>query len=189
MMTIASPIAVRNRLSEYSKRPIEISKGDKGFVIGKFNEILDQAKTSIELIPDQKRYLVWGYCFTAPEEQFEPIKSGELTDGQIFALKKWIGPFKDDNDDWYCRESFQTEARYILSVAEMIYRVDEVEPREFGKWIEGIGAQEIEIEPAGMVQSALDHMNGTITEYKSAPEEPPQKPSRRTEPIDGYIPL
>ena len=176
-MKIASPKAVRARLAEYAQRPVEVTQGDKGAVVGAFHDALQDAPGNNKYEVEEMRYLVWGFCFGKEDEQLKMIKSGDLADGQIFALKKWVGFYKNDLDEWEQRETFRMEVRQIFALTSMLYMLDEKgETMTLKEWLSGLEEAVHEIEKSGMVQSAVDDLGGVIT---GAILEPP----------DGYIPL
>lgn len=182
-MQVASPKAVRERLLEYAERPhIETTHGDRGAIIGAFEDVLLDVKGNIEDV-NERRYIVWGLCFGKEDAPLEMIRSGALESGQIFALKKWVGFFKDElTDKWCTRESFCMEVRQVYEVASLFHMLDNNPLKEkgdsttLGEWIAGLSTALYKIEKAGMVQSATEHLGGVITA--------PLK-----EPAEGYIPL
>lgn len=175
-MKIASPKAVRNRLAEYAQRPhTEITKGDKGAIVGAFNDALQDVPGKLE--DEHKRYLVWGFCFTPADQPLTLMRSESLCDGDIFALKKWVGFYKDDLDEWQQRETFQMEVRQVFALASMFHALDKKgDSMTMEEWLSGLEEAVHEIEKAGMVQSAVDDLGGVVT----AP---------LPEPPGGFIPL
>lgn len=200
-MKIASPKAVRNRLNEYARRPCDpASNGDKGAVVGEFARALESAPSQNN--PDMRRYLVWGFCFTPDDEQIKRFRSGDLTDGQVFALKKWIGFFKNHEDEWDRRAAFKAEVRQILSMAEtldFLKRQSETKATTMGEWMDKLEEKTYDVEKAGMVSSADEDMGDVVTgemedtpEYQEAfsrPARPEPKPQETTESDRGYVPL
>lgn len=198
-MRIASPKAVRNRLNEYAKRPHDpISNGDKGAVVGEFARALESVPSQND--PDACRYLVWGFCFTPGDEMIKPLRSRDLTDGQIFALKKWIGFFKNHEDEWDRRAAFKTEVRQVLSIAEtldFLKRQSETKVTAMGEWMDKLEEKTYDVEKAGMVSSAIEDMGGVVTremddtpEYREAFEQTvPRRIPDIMPPDEGYVPL
>lgn len=161
---IASPKMIRSRLKHHIGHAYEIKNGTKGFVTGAFNNALRSAPTTGHSI-DEKRYIVWGFCLGSPDEILIPLQTRDLSDAHFFALKKWIGPYKDLEERWQQRPAFEIEARQILSIAEYIERyTGEIKP--IGEWLEDNVAMEIDVEPNGMASSAVNDMGGAIREYQ-----------------------
>lgn len=176
-MQVASPKAIRKRLAEYAIRPVEVTHGDKGAVIGAFENVLEDVKDQHIADINERRYLVWGFCFGDEDKPIEMIKSGDLDDGQIFALKKWVGFSKDElTDEWCTRESFCMEVRQIFTLASFYHWLDcKGEGQLLSDWLAKLEEQVYETEEAGMVQSAVEHMGGVVT--------------YAIEPPEGYVPL
>ena len=184
-MKIASPKAVRKRLAEYAQRPIEweATKGDRGALVGAFNDALQDVPGKLE--KEHKRYLVWGFCFTPDDQPLTLMRSESLYDGHIFALKKWVGFYKDDKDEWQQREEFCMEVRQIFALASMFHALDKKgDPMTMGEWLAGLEEAIHEIEKSGMVQSAVDDLGGVVTATGGKEEV-----TGEWEPPAGYIPL
>ena len=176
-MKVASPKAVRKRLAEYSQRPSEITQGDKGAVVGAFHDALQDAPGNNKFEVEQMRYLVWGFCFGREDQPLEMMRSESLYDGQFFALKKWVGFYKNDVDEWEQRETFLMEVRQVFALASMFHALDKKgDPMTMSEWLAGLEDVVHEVEKSGMVQSAVEHMGGVVT---AAVLEPPE----------GFIPL
>ena len=176
-MNVASPKAVRKRLAEYAQRPVdwEITKGDKGAIVGAFNDALQDVPGKLE--EEHKRYLVWGFCFTPDDQPLTLMRSKNLEDGHIFALKKWVGFYKDDVDEWQQRETFRMEVRQVFTLAAMFHSLDKKgDSMTMGEWLAGLEDVVHKIEKAGMVQSAVDDLGGVVTATVLVPPE-------------GFIPL
>ena len=182
-MKIAPPLAVRNRLLEYSKRPVETTRGDLGAVVGEFNRALEDTY-SVPAETDTSRYIVWGFCFTPDDQPFQMLRSKDLTDGQIFALKKWIGFYKTE-EEWTHRPTFRMDARGVFNAGNAIAFVERVgEPIPIKDYLNSLSTTLIEIEDQGMIESVVVDLGGTIQTYQ-----PNTEPPATYEPDGGYIPL
>jgi len=145
-MKPASPKAVRARLLEYVNRPHDEEANSKpGIVVAKFNEALAEAYSTVAGA-DARRYLVWGFCFGKPEERLHEIRSADLTTGQIFALKKWIGSHKI-MDEWTERAEFVYEARWVLALCStLLHLQDEPNYPLLGEFLAGLTEYQMDAE-------------------------------------------
>lgn len=188
-MKTASPLAIRLRVIEYSKRPLmtEITTGDLGAVVGEFNRVFENIPGLKEFSPDTCRYLTWGFCFIPDDQTFQIIKSKDLTDHQIYALKKWVGFYKDEKDKWQRRTAFPFEARGVFNSANAIHFMErQGPPTPMQDYLKSLTATTFEIDTNGVVQSAVEDLGGTLQILEPDPEPPPPT---TYEPEGGYIPL
>lgn len=213
MINIASPKMVRERLKYYSQnQAVEISAGDRGALVGVFNKVLEYTSNHTTETVDQRRYLVWGFCFTPDDKVFRPLRSKELEPAQFYALKKWCGFWKDDDNIWRRRDGFDAEVKQVLTLAEAFHFViasGKGSDLLMGEMMSGLDAVEHKIIKGGMVQSSVDSMGGAVTgimddspEYQDtfANQEQPDYildslEQDRSEPVaepvivEGYVPL
>lgn len=143
MPGVANPKKVRERLFEYASRPVGVMKpGERGSIINAFDRALKDAHTGNQYIGDDRRYWVWGFCFAPTDGEMKPLRSKDLTDGQWFALKKWLGARKE-GDDWTIRAAFVDEARWVLGLASTIVFLQKQQPGHFtfAQWLDGLEAR------------------------------------------------
>jgi hypothetical protein len=105
------------------------------------------------------------------------MRSKDLEDGHIFALKKWVGFYKDDLDEWQQRESFCMEVRQVFALASMFHSLDKKgNPMTMSEWLAGLEDVVHKVVKEGMVQSAVEDTGGVVTATVLVPPE-------------GFIPL
>lgn len=187
-MGTANPKRVRNRLHDYASRPVEpVTRGSKGSVVDAFDRVLATSDAG-QWKGSERRYWVWGFCFCDPGEELKPLRSGDLTDGQWFALKQWVGS-KKQGDVWTVRASFANEARWVLALASTINFLQVAEPGRytFSEWLDGLeekGEMDQEWIPVDEVQKDAPELV-VSTDYQQIPEDEPQV----IRPDFEYVPL
>ena len=202
---VASPKRVREGIKHYSKNPQPITQGDMGALVGVFNKILEYSPNHTTETVDQKRYLVWGFCFSNDESMFRPMRSKNLDPAHFYALKKWCGFWKDDEGKWQRRAGFDTEVKQVLTIAETFHFIiasDKSNNLTMGEMMQALDSSVHKIIKGNMIQSALNDLGGMATgeiedtpEYEEAfskPIRPEYKPTAVTiapAPIDGDVPL
>ena len=90
---------------------LEVPQGLRGASIGAMNKYFGG---------NDKRKRVLAVLFASDEEE---LSTKSLTDAQWYALYKWIGPWKDEDDNtWKVAEIFPYEAIAVLAVAGVSMR-------------------------------------------------------------------
>lgn len=140
-MATANPKAVRNRLQDLATRPVEApTRGSKGMIVSAFDRALQDADHPLST--SERRYLVWGFCFCDPSgAAIKPLRSADLTPGQWFALKQWVGAAKA-GEEWAVRATFAEEARWVLALAVMVNLLLTDHPGfTFQEWLNNLEAR------------------------------------------------
>jgi hypothetical protein len=108
-----NPYALREALKKDARigKDVEITRGAKGAIVGTLNR---------KLGGDDVRKLVLGWLFGITNE---PLSSSKLTNGQWYALERWIGMEKID-DEWCARSEFLLEA---VRVKQEVLRTSSVD--------------------------------------------------------------
>ena len=106
------PHAVRERLRQYADRPEPIElpeRKHRGAIIGALNKVLENEGADATF----DRHLILGWLFG----DGEPISSNDLTPQQWNGIKRWIGAKPVEafgKTEWYNRDDFTLEARWVL---------------------------------------------------------------------------
>lgn len=59
-----------------------------------------------------------GWLLLADDEGIRELEGSGISDRKMFAIGRWIGSEKNDQDEWIPRPMFAVEARWILNLAE-----------------------------------------------------------------------
>lgn len=136
---------IEQEYNDMAEKP-SMSEGFKGALVGRLNLVLREVDsdgkeaTATVFDPKQERYvplldstgkpvkraearrrMVVGFLFCKDSEPYHDISTHTLSDGQWYALKRWIG-MKGDVDQagktiWTTRAAFETEANLIATWA------------------------------------------------------------------------
>lgn len=115
MSDILRPDIVRRALLERAAlAPDNLEHNPKlrGALIGHINAALDNTKND----PNADRKVMLGWLFCPDDLHPEPMSSNDLTDADLFALRRWIGAEKVNNK-WVTRPTFGAEARWARNWA------------------------------------------------------------------------
>ena len=119
-MNIADPIVIRNRIQEYANNyEGEVNARLAGVIVGNIEKYLRSVELAEDKIPMQRR-LVFGYLLGLGSEPISEMSSKEISNGGIYALKKWIGAVNVD-DEWLPREQWKYELYWVRARAMIVY--------------------------------------------------------------------
>lgn len=115
------PLSLRFHLQELAAQPdIIVTRGDLGAVIKHIEQELTQNGLLQENeTPSELRHLIFGFLFGDTEKPIEEISSHALTDGQIYALKRWISAQKIE-EAWIPRAEFLPELIEVVKVVKYL---------------------------------------------------------------------
>jgi hypothetical protein len=120
-MKTLTPETVRKGCQHYRAQPFDktFSPGAKGRIIGEFNKAMNDGNTPVTE-QDRRRHLVIAWVLLEDSASFESdgISTKDLSDPEWLALSRWFSTPGDDGG-WRPRESFKTEARWVLNRAEI----------------------------------------------------------------------
>lgn len=148
-MIDSTALAVKARLNNLANTPPEeiygvfdITKGALGAVVGALNKAVGG---------DENRYIVLGWLFGSPP--FYSMSSKELGDEQWYALYKWVGYWKNEDDnEWRTADDFESEALAVYSAAiRKLYNAGVEEQERAGR------------DPLSLVDNAVGELGGKVT--------------------------
>ena len=128
-----------------------LTKGAVGAIIGTLEKVLGGS---------DERYLVCGWLFG--EDPSIPMGSKLLGDAHWYALHKWVGFWKDEeNDEWKTATEFEGELLAVYSAAIR------------GVHDDGIDAQQLAgRDPLAVVDNAVGELGGKITKIVDTDDAP-----------------
>lgn len=155
-MRPARPNKIRESIQRYADRPTptEFPQPNRGPIIKALDETLGGS---------ENRYKVLGWLFTPDWEPMTERRSGELSPQAWSGLKHWLGS-KKVGDDWLIRETFDIEARWILTRASYVLEQTKATNYPIGFYICQINDDEpVDLDPGGAAEAALCDLGGDIT--------------------------
>ena len=111
-----------------------VEPGVRGAITGTLNLLFASDGKKLE---NEKRHTVLGYLFGDPEKRLKPKSAKELTDGQWYALARWLDLSRSVDRKWLPCEYFKTEALWVLAAAMQKYYQDE------GQMMMALGMEEV----------------------------------------------
>lgn len=116
-----NPLSLRFCLQELAILPsANVNRGDIGVIVKHIEEELIKNDLVEDMSPSVLRRMIFGFLFGDADNPIEEMSSHELTDGQILALKKWIGAQKIE-ETWIPKADFLPELIEVVKVVKYLH--------------------------------------------------------------------
>ncbi len=139
----AAELRAALRLNAARAAPRELSRGERGALIGRLNRVLGS---------DLGRRAALAYLFGAPE-QFQ-LSTRQLTAGQWWALWEWVGFSPgDEPGEWLTAPSFPQEA--VLALDAALRQGKATPSAAVREAVRSLGAKLVDVERLGRAERAL----------------------------------
>jgi hypothetical protein len=150
-MSQTNLIALKAKILNWARTPaheilgeMAMTKGELGALVGQLDKTLGDKNN---------RYIVLGWLF---KEDNKRMSSKELSDGQWYALYKWVDFWLNPEDDkWYPIESFTMECLDVFNAAVKEIYVSDLEAQRYF---------EDQLDPDDLMPTAVGHLGGEVVE-------------------------